>query len=807
MTLLALSASFLLGVYVGGRLDAPPIALGLLSLTGVLTSVALALGRRSYLPAFVLLALVLGVSRIGLEPGDSTAALLAYHGQRPVQMEGTVADDPEAAGTALRFRFSAQRIRADGDWTSESGIVLVTLRPSAELVRTRHPPYVRRGDRLLLAGAIERPPDLEGFDYPAYLARQGVGSVMSFPLVSLLDEAHGVGARISSVRREIARSLDAVVPEPESSMGQALLLGLRDGLPEDLVEEFRVTGTSHLLAISGLHLSIVLVAVLAVSSWAMGRRRQLYLVPPLAVMWGYALLAGMSPSVARAAIMGSVYLAALALGRPRSVLPALGLAAAMMVAHDPQVLWDVSFQLSFAAMAGIATLAEPVIARLRPILGNPEERGDSPASLPQSAALVCAMTVAATVATLPLLAFYFQRISLVGLPATLLTLPALPLVLVSQAVAGLTGLASTTIAQPLGWLAWVTTAYITGVVGLVARLPGASFETGRVAPALVWAYYGLLASAYWSRPLWSAAARPLARIRRLRPPAERAVPWWATGLAVAVAALVWSAALSMPDGKLHVTFADVGQGDMVLITTPGGKTIVVDGGPDPSVAARLVGEKLPFWRRSIDLVVLTHPHQDHVSGLNELLRRYEVDHILERQFPFDSTAYQGWRRAVSTEGAVVTRAQSGQTIATDDGVLIQVLGPPETLIAGSDSDVDNASVVLRVVYGQVSFLLTGDIFAEAEEALIAQRAPLGSHVMNVPHHGSRRSSTDDFLAAVSPTAAVVSAGEDNPFGHPHSETVGALLMQVPPDRLFVTSARGNIEFVTDGNWLRVESDR
>jgi beta-lactamase superfamily II metal-dependent hydrolase len=249
------------------------------------------------------------------------------------------------------------------------------------------------------------------------------------------------------------------------------------------------------------------------------------------------------------------------------------------------------------------------------------------------------------------------------------------MVLVSQAGDGLTGLASTTIAQPLGWLAWVTTAYITGVVGLVARLPGASFETGRVAPALVWAYYGLLVATYGLRPLWSAAARPLARIRRLRPPAERAVPWWATGLAVAVAALVWTAALSMPDGKLHVTFADVGQGDMVLITTPGGKRIVVDGGPDPSVAARLVGEKLPFWRRSIDLVVLTHPHKDHVSGLNEVLRRYEVDHILERQVPFDSTAYQGWRRAVSTEGAVVTQAQSGQTIATDDGVLIQVLGP------------------------------------------------------------------------------------------------------------------------------------
>jgi competence protein ComEC len=807
MTLLALAASFLIGVYLGDRLEAPPAALGLFALAGVLGAVALVVRRRSLLPGLMVLALVLGAARIGASPDDATAVLLAYHGQRSVQVEGTVASDPEAAGTALRFRLSVRRIAVGGDWADESGAVLVTLRPSTELVRSREPPYVRRGDRLVLAGDIARPPELEGFDYAVYLAGQGIGSVMSFPEATLLEEAGGVGTLVSGARRDIARSLEEVVPEPQAAMGQALLLGLRDGLPDDLVEEFRATGTSHLLAISGLHMSIVLVAVLAVSGWVLGRRRQLYLIAPLAVMWVYALLAGMPPSATRAAIMGSVYLAALALGRPRSVLPALGLAAAVMVAVDPRALWDVSFQLSFAAMAGIATLAEPVVARLRPIAGNPEETGDSPASLLQSAAVVCGMTVAATVATLPLLAFYFERISLVGLPATLLTLPALPLVLVTQAAAGLTGLASTTIAQPLGWLAWVTTAYITGVVGLFARLPGASFETGPVASSLVWAYYALLAGAYWSGPLRRVVAQPLDRVRRLQPPSDRTVSWWVAGLAIAIAVLVWTAALSLPDGKLHVTFADVGQGDMALITTPGGKTVLVDGGPDPLEAARLVAKELPFWRRHIDLVVLTHPHEDHVAGLTEVLSRYDVGRILERRFPYETPAYEAWQRTISTEGAAVIQARSGQTIATDDGVLIQVLGPPEKLILGSRSDVDNASVVLRVVYGHVSFLLVGDVFAEGERALVAAQAPLDSHVLKVAHHGSRSSSTGDFLAAVSPTAAVISAGQDNRFGHPHAETVAALLMQVPPDRLFVTGDSGTVEFVTDGKRLKVLTQR
>ena len=136
-----------------------------------------------------------------------------------------------------------------------------------------------------------------------------------------------------------------------------------------------------------------------------------------------------------------------------------------------------------------------------------------------------------------------------------------------------------------------------------------------------------------------------------------------------------------------------------------------------------------------------------------------------------------------------------------------MLGPPERLIAGSRSDVDNASVVLRVVYGRVSFLLAGDVFAEGERALVAARAPLASHVLKVAHHGSRSSSTGDFLGAVSPTVAVISAGQDNRFGHPHAEPVAALLMQVPPDRLFVTSHRGTVEFVTDGERLRVRTER
>ena len=811
MTLLALAVAWLIGIFLGVRLGLPLSALVLFAVAVVLLTALLATLHRSLLPTLLLAVMIAGALRVELFHGDPTSALAVFHTPSPILVEGVVINDPEAGGATTRFRLEVDRLAHGDEWQDASGYVLVTLRGPAENTGLRTPPYVRYGDRLLLEGVLKEPPTFEDFDYPAYLARQDIGSVMSFPEINLVGEGEGVPFYrwLYSVRRSIADSLAKTVPEPQASLGQALLLGIRDNLPPDLEEKFRATGTSHLLAISGLHVGILLGLSLAASQWAFGRRKQLYLIAPFVLLWLYALIAGMSPSVARAAIMGSVFLAALALGRPRSVLPALGLAAAVLVGQSPNVLWSVSFQLSFAAMAGIALLARPIDAWLQARSGARLEFDMADYSALAALRLAAAMTIAATVATLPLVAFYFQHVSLVGLPATVLALPALPAILVSQALAGIVGLLAAGLAVPFGWMAWATTAYLTGVVDLFSRLPGASFETGPVAPVLVWVYYAPFVVWLARRPLRTVASRAFSGFQVPVPPSifRRQVPWWVLVPVASAAAVLWIAAFSLPDGKLHVTFADVGQGDAILITTPSGQHVLVDGGPGPVEAARLLGAALPFWDRSIELAVLTHAHSDHSAGLVEVLRRYDVFHILERETIYDSQPYDAWRQAAKDEGALITQAQAGQVLVFDDGVSIQVLGPPGTPTRSTESDVNNSSVVLRVVYGDISFLLTGDILREAEERLVARGAHVDSDVLKVAHHGSRSSSSEVFLRSVTPAAAVISVGEDNRFGHPHLEAVDSLLRHVDEEMLLMTKDHGTIEFVTDGRSLEVKTQR
>lgn len=207
-------------------------------------------------------------------------------------------------------------------------------------------------------------------------------------------------------------------------------------------------------------------------------------------------------------------------------------------------------------------------------------------------------------------------------------------------------------------------------------------------------------------------------------------------------------------------------------------------------------------------MVLTHAHDDHVTGLVEVLRRYQVERVLYPQgIDCASNAYSEWLSVLDEKGIEVIRAQAGQRIDLGNGATLEVLHPPEEFLEGTESDIDNNGVVLRMEMGEVSFLLMADLYADGELYLLDQGASLRSTVLKVGHHGSSTSTCPEFLAAVSPQVAVISAGADNPFGHPSNEVMARLNERLGEDRIYLTSERGTITFTTDGERLWVETER
>ena len=302
-------------------------------------------------------------------------------------------------------------------------------------------------------------------------------------------------------------------------------------------------------------------------------------------------------------------------------------------------------------------------------------------------------------------------------------------------------------------------------------------------------------------------------------PFARRAKWIIVPLAV-FAVLVWVAAAMVPQGgDLSVSFLDVGQGDSILITGPSGQHVLVDGGPSPEKVCLELGEALPFWDRSIDLVVLTHAHDDHVAGLVEVLQRYDVERVLysayypvERAADSDydsevSPAYAEFCEVVMEQNIDCVAAQAGQTIELGDSATIEVLNPPHTFLEGTDSDADNNAVVLRVAMGNVSFLLTADLYWDGELNLVAERANLDSTVLKASHHGSGSSTYPAFLEAVDPQVAVVSVGADNRFGHPAGDVMQRLVEWAGDGNVYLTSERGTVTFTTDGERLWVETER
>ena len=805
MWLLYISCAWVAGIFLGSKVGLPLIALAL----GLLPFLLIPFFPNSKNPLIViglcLLALLGGGLRFPSSlPQVDEHSLCFYNDKGIVQIQGMVAEEQDIRSRSCLLKLSASEINIDGG-KEVSGTALVQV--------PRYPTY-HYGDVLKITGKLETPAPFDDFDYKSYLARQGIYSVIYYPRVELLGRGEGFKPLqwIYSLREQLSTSLARALPEPQGSLAQGILLGMRRNIPNPLNQTFSRTGTAHLLAISGLHISIIIGMLLSFGILVFGRQRSTYIWLALVATWLYALLTGMRPPVIRAAIMGSLFLMAEYLGRQRSAITALAFAAAVMVGIQTQLLWSVSFQLSFLAMTGLIVLYPHFQAWGRNGIVSLCGAREKIAATGNMITDGFAVTLAAIMAVWPLVAYNFGVVSLVGLPATFFSLPALPAIIVTAALVAFAGLFAPLVAQILGWLAWLFLSYLLLVVRSFDALPFSSFQVSAISAWQIWGYYVALgvAIAFIShrKQLASFSSRLASGVRKVAvdiPKLQSRFPTkWLIPPLLLIAILVWSVAFTMPDDKLHISFLDVGQGDAILVQMPDGQNILIDGGPDPQKVNLELSKKLPFWDRTIDLMVSTQPQADHITGLVEVLQRYEVKQVLEPGVPYDSCIYREWLRLVEEKHVKHNIAKAGQEIDLGNGIKMEVLNPPQALFEGTSSDVDNNGVVLRLSWGKVSFLFTADIRQEAEFELIEQRANLRSTVLKVAHHGSKTSTSPQFLAAADSEIAVISVGADNHFGHPSPEVVESLVDKLGEDKVYRTDENGTIEFITDGKrlWVR-----
>ncbi|MCH8311327.1 MAG: ComEC family DNA internalization-related competence protein, partial [Chloroflexi bacterium] len=411
----------------------------------------------------------------------------------------------------------------------------------------------------------------------------------------------------------------------------------------------------------------------------------------------------------------------------------------------------------------------------------------------------------------------FPRIAFLGIPATLLAMPAIPFLLVASVATAVAGLVAPFLGQMVGWIAWLPLSYLLGLVDILARLPNTVLHLETVPGLVVWAYYGAGLLMLLFLRLWRRRESPWAgmldAVRRLgehltsvpTTPFMRSVTMFSLAAGVV---LLWSANLSLADGRLYVTFIDVGQGDAVFIQTPQGHQVLIDGGRDSGKLLQTLGQRMPFWDRSLDLVVVSHSHEDHIGALSEVLRRYNVAAVLDNPYPFNSAARVEFLSLVEANRSILIHANQGQIIQLGEGVSMEVLNPPQPLMGGTLSDVDNNSTVIRLVYGNTSFLLTGDLGRQGELSLIDRGLNLESSVLKVSHHGSQTSSTLEFLEKVNTMLVVVPVGEDNRFDHPSPQVMDLLeAVTGSLDRVFTTAESGNITLVSDGKSITVHTER
>jgi len=640
-----------------------------------------------------------------------------------------------------------------------------------------------QGDRVGFRAMLRRPSgslNPGGFDYAGYLERQGIDAIATVTgseAVQFLESgrAHAWWAiwnQFDRWRGSIRLAALQTLPQPVLGLYMGIIIGDRGYLDPDLRDQFMVTGTVHLLSISGSHLGLVALLIFAVVRWvtillpsdwllALSRRitpTRVAAVCTLLPVAAYACLAGAELATMRSLLMVTVGLSAIWLGQERRLFHALSAAAVVILLHDPQALFDISFQLSFVSVIAIAGwLSWPTEVESKELPCEPSFLR----TCVQWGRDSVVMSGVVTVVTLPLVAYYFNQLPWLGLFTNVVAVPVMGVLLVPVGLAaGIWQIVAGGLMLPLAWLNQGLLEYFVQAVRLVSMLPGGDWHVAAPSALTMLIFYcclGLLWQRVGSRSFqWGAGVGVLLLLL-----------WWA-----------WSPRMFLDGDRFQVTFLDVGQGDSTVVELPDGQVVLIDGGATYDRFDMGRGVVAPFlWNRgirTIDQVIGTHPQLDHVGGLAWVVRHFTVKNYLgsgeSREEPF----YRRLQQALASQGLLEGVASEGQEIVSSGPCRMVVLNPPadehrdvrrhENRVDGHG--LNNHSVVTRLTCGIHTMLFAADVERDGLSRMGRSSSQNPIQVLKVPHHGAVSSLNRDWLASVRPQYAVFSAGRHNPYRHP-----------------------------------------
>jgi competence protein ComEC len=701
----------------------------------------------------------LGTGWSGFHHRRLDTALLATLAPERVVIEGTLKTDPRRSTFGWSATAQVRRV----EWPDGAA----TLRSSVWISGSEEMPRARRGDLVGLEGVL-RLPDDEGF--AEALRHKGIPAQLQLQTFTRVGPSPSAFVRATQgARNVVGRSIERVFPSKEAGLLLGLLLGDDSRLDPGLERDFRASGLSHLLVVSGGNVAMVLAPVLAAAALL-----RLSRWPKFAVGFGgvafFTILTGAEPSVLRAGVMACIALVGVLAGRPRTTASILSAAVLGLLILDPWLVRSVGFQLSVTATAGMVALASPLAERFERFLPSP-------------VATAAGATISAQLGVTPILLYHFHEVPLVTLPANIAAFPLVAPSLLLGAVAAGTGLAwfplgkivAAVAVLPMRWLELVAdhlgkapVGYLTSEGGPLVLVGG----TAVVAAVIVWIRTG------WKPPR--------------------------TATAVAVAVLpvfVWASALGSgpPDG-FTVRFFDVGQGDAALLTTPEGATVLVDGGPQRDQVATEISA---LGIKRLDVVVASHPHADHIVGLPSVLARLPVGLLLQPGCDGEepSPLQEDLDRAIADEEVDVRNPRAGDTYLV--GLLRLDVLSPDRCWTGTESDANNNAIVIRATYERHVVMIASEPEEPAQEWLLESGTDLRADVLKVPHHGAA-TSVSEFFDAVDAEVAIVSVGE-NDYGHPTAFTLDALWAS--GTQVWRTDHHGTITVSFVGLTPTVESER